>query len=491
MEQKLYYARDYGAVGDGITDDGPALSRAFREAAANEGKLILEAGKTYNGQSAENQHAYFTTPFAVERCRNFALDGQGAIISVRPGLSYLAIVDCEDFTIENLSFDLSESVYYVGTVTAVEGEEVTYETDTPVSAERCSFNGQGFTIRYNEGIQDRPHRFFREMVRLDDTHVRVSYRGEGGYAVGDTVYLPAMYIGHMIGEPVYIAGNSGKVVLRGINLWQAPSFGCAIKGNSADITFDRFNFVPSPRYDHRVKMVGWRDGFHCKDNRGALHWENCTVGVIFDDVFNISATLGEVLEVISPRKFAVVNQEFFRHYNRIINYYGQVGDELDLYHNENDVFCGRAKILEMETDAEGRSILTLDCDLPLVEAGCVVGNRSNCAPHSTVRGCDLTGTLRFRGSCTIEDTKIDLLRMWIMVEGDVEGPIPTDVRFQRCAFNGGGIEVWGYNRPKDTVLPNLAQQIRGIVFEDCVIHSQFDMAVNVKLIDSRVCCNEG
>ncbi|MBE6570513.1 MAG: hypothetical protein E7658_09915 [Ruminococcaceae bacterium] len=485
MEQKLYYARDFGAVGDGITDDGPALSHAFREAAQNEGKLILDAGKTYNIQSAENSHAYFTSPFCAGSCRNFAVDGQGAVLSVRPGLSYLVLTDCSDFTVENLSFDLSDTVYYVGTVTEVNGCEVTFETDTPVRDEGCDFNGIGFTIRYNEGIQLRPHRFFREMIRLDDHHVRIGYRETSDYLPGDMVYLPAMHIGHMYGEPVYLAGNSGRVVLRNINLWQAPSFGCAIKGNSADITFDRFCFVPSPRYDHRVKMVGWRDGFHCKDNRGAIHWENCTVGVIFDDVFNISATLGEVTEVISPRKIAAVNQEFYRHQNRIVNYYGRTGDTIEIYHTEKDTYSGIAEITAMETDETGRSILTLDRDLPSVEAGCVIGNRSSCAPGSTVRNCSLTGTMRFRGSCTIEDTEFDLLRIWIMVEGDVEGPVPGDIRFRRCVFNSGSIEVWAYNRPKNRILSRLGSEIRGIVFEDCVMDTQFDMAVNVRLIDSR------
>jgi len=368
----------------------------------------------------------------------------------------------------------------------VEGTLVTFESDTPVSHERCSFGGQGFTIRYNPGVQHRPHRFFREMVRLDETHVRVEYSQPSDYRVGDLVYLPTMYVGHMIGEPVYLGGNSGTVVLRNINLWSAPSFCCAVKGNSADITFDGVNLVPSPRFAHQIHMAGWRDGFHCKDNRGALHWENCTVGVIYDDVFNISATLGEVLEVLSPRKFAVVNQEFYRHQNRIINYYGQVGDEIVIYHNEKDIFSGRATIVDLETDEQGRSILTLDRELTGVEAGSVVGNRSNCAPGSTVKNCDLTGTMRFRGSCTIEDTKIDLLLVWIMVEGDVEGPIPWDVCFRRCELNGGSVEIWGYNRPLDKILPNLGRQIQGVVFEDCRLNTELSMAMNTRILDTRV-----
>ena len=103
-----------------------------------------------------------------------------------------------------------------------------------------------------------------------------------------------------------------------------------------------------------------------------------------------------------------------------------------------------------------------------------------------MKNCDLTGTLRFRGPCTVEDTKIDMLRMWLMVEGDVEGPIPCDIRFRNCVFNGGGIEVWGYNRPEDIVLPNLGQEIKNIVFEDCQLNCRFDMATNIVMHDSRV-----
>lgn len=38
MEKLKFRVADYGAVGDGVTDDGPAISRAGRCAAAAAGK---------------------------------------------------------------------------------------------------------------------------------------------------------------------------------------------------------------------------------------------------------------------------------------------------------------------------------------------------------------------------------------------------------------------------------------------------------------------
>lgn len=474
------YARDFGAVGDGITDDGPALSRAFRCAAENGARLVLDENRTYLVLTAENTCAHFSSAFAANHCRGFSVDGCNSVIACAPGISYVALADCADFTFTRLHFDLTQSVYYIGRVLSVEGLCVHYETDTPVVGDVCTFDGIGFSIRVNEGTQQRPHRFFEEMRRVDDFHVTVRYASDPSVAVGDCVFLPAMDIGHMYGEPFYLGGCSGHVLFRNVDIWQAPSFTCAIKSCDADITFERFCLTPSPRFAHAHKMVAWRDGFHCKDNRGAIHWESCRVDVLFDDVFNISCTLGEITAVENAHTVTVVNQEFYRHQNRIIPYGAQVGDLLDIYDNENDVFCGCARVADV-IDTDGRTTLVLDTDLVDLSVGCVVGNRMACAPDSTVQNCHLTGTMRFRGNCTIEDTDIDLLLIWIMVEGDVEGPIPRDIRFSRCVFHGGSIEVRGYNRPCDRLLPQVEQQITGIVFEDCVMDTHLWNTVDVTI----------
>ena len=48
MEKLKFRVADYGAVGDGVTDDGPAISRAAAAAAAAAGeKAVVFEPKTY------------------------------------------------------------------------------------------------------------------------------------------------------------------------------------------------------------------------------------------------------------------------------------------------------------------------------------------------------------------------------------------------------------------------------------------------------------
>jgi hypothetical protein len=56
--------RDFGAVGNGTTDDGPAITAALSAAASNLGDVVFPPGK----------YAYATSPnFAVENVRIIGL----------------------------------------------------------------------------------------------------------------------------------------------------------------------------------------------------------------------------------------------------------------------------------------------------------------------------------------------------------------------------------------------------------------------------------
>lgn len=68
------YARDYGAVGDGVTDDAPAIQAAIN-AAAPGSTIVLEAGRTY----------YLKKGLAIRK--PLALEGQGAALLLEPNSS--------------------------------------------------------------------------------------------------------------------------------------------------------------------------------------------------------------------------------------------------------------------------------------------------------------------------------------------------------------------------------------------------------------------
>ena len=104
----------------------------------------------------------------------------------------------------------------------------------------------------------------------------------------------------------------------------------AIKGNNAEMYFENVDMLPDAEDGREIHMVSWRDGYHCKDNRLPIHWNECDVGVLYDDVFNISNTLGYITEVADDNVFTAVNYELWLQGRRISPGY-RIGDVVDVY----------------------------------------------------------------------------------------------------------------------------------------------------------------
>ena len=453
--ETVLYVKDFGAVGDGVTDDGPALSDAVNAAIAGQATLEFEAGKTYYVGTSKNVSGYFTTPFVFHNADGVTVRGNGATIKVAPGLNYWVFWQCKDIRFENLTFDYVVPVYLVGKVIAKEGNTVTFETDLEPYADVYDYSGiTAFSIQYNEGIQERPHMFLTKMERTGERQVTVTY-GSHNYNVGDVVFLPNPGVGHVYAEVVYMGHGSGAQVFENITIRAASSFIMAIKGNNAEFYFENVDFLPNEDDGRAIHMVSWRDGYHCKDNRYPMHWNECDVGVLFDDVFNVSGTMSRITGIVSDTVMTITATEFDF----------AVGDVVDVYDQQKGTFCGTATIVSM-------SGLTFTLDTPLENAavGYTVANRSMCAPGSTIRNSRFTGTYRFRRDLRVENCTFELLAMWLLEDGGVEGPMPGDLDFVYCTFLGKGtIDVGAYNYSSGRTFKDIGQMMTGIGFYGCTM----------------------
>ena len=109
--------RDYGATGDGVTDDAPAIQNAIDAAGAAGGGIVYFPPGTYRVATVYSQHGGTVTgvpnddrQFLVVGYDNIQLVGDGATIfcnSVTGGfrLNMIMVFDCENVTIRNLIFD--------------------------------------------------------------------------------------------------------------------------------------------------------------------------------------------------------------------------------------------------------------------------------------------------------------------------------------------------------------------------------------------------
>ena len=436
-------AADFGIKGDGKTDDGPAIGRAVEAAMEQQATLQFESGKVYYIGSTDRSTGPFGTPFAMTGADGVTVDGGGSIFRFAPGISYYAMLDCTDVRFCNMKLDLAVTPYLVGTVKAVDGARVTYTTDIePNQGFNDSRGYTNFSIEYNEGIQNRPHVFINTMQKTASKEMKVEYQTEQhNYAVGDKVFLPNPGIGNFLSEVMYIASNTGCMVFENIEVWAAPSFIANVRDNDAEIYFENVDYIPGEENDREIKMVSWRDGYHVKDNRRPIHWNECDVGVLFDDVFNVSNTLGYITSLRNGNQFTVTQYEMYTH-GSYHPFNCRPGDVIEVF-SPKGVYAGKATVRRVIDNPNGTTDLVLEYgdELKKAEVGWLVGNRDTCAPGSTVTNSRFTGTFRFRREIRIENCVFDMLITWIREDGSVEGPIPGNVDYVNCTFNGGSIDI--------------------------------------------------
>ncbi len=435
-------AADFGVKGDGKTDDGPAIGKAIEAAIEQKATLLFESGKTYYIGSTDRNASVFASPFAMNGADGVTVDGGGSVFKFAPGISYFAMVSSSDIRFCNMKLDLSVSPYLVGTVKAVSGKTVTYDTDINPNTSSWDYGGVGFSIKYNEGIQNRPHMFIDKMHKTGDKEVQVTYTDNTHpYNVGDKAFLPNPGIGHVQSEIMYIANNTGCIVFENIEVWSAPSFIANVRSNDAEIYFENVDYIPGEENNREIKMVSWRDGYHVKDNRRPIHWNECDVDVLFDDVFNVSNTLGYITSVKNGNQFTVVNYEHYT-MGAYVAFDCREGDVIDVFSSKG-AYAGVATVRRVITNPNGTVDLVMEYgqELKKVEQGWLVGNRDTCAPGSTVTNSRFTGTFRFRRDIRIEKCTFDMLVTWIREDGSVEGPLPGNIDYIDCTFNGGSIDI--------------------------------------------------
>ena len=436
-------ASDFGVKGDGVTDDGIAIGRALEAAIEQQATLRFESGKTYYIGSTDRNANGFGSPFAMNGADGVTVDGSGSIFRFAPGISYFSIVSSSDVRLCNMKFDLSVSPYLVGTVKSVDKQYVTYTTDIePNQSYVDTRNATNFSIKYNEGTQQRPHQFINTMQKTASKEVKVEYQNEShGYQVGDKVFVPNPGIGNALSEIVYIANNEGCLAFENIEIWAAPSFIANVRSNDAEIYFENVDYIPGEQNDREIKMVSWRDGYHVKDNRRPIHWNECDVDVLFDDVFNVSNTLGYITAVKNGNQVTVTNYELYTH-GSYVAFNCREGDVIDVFSSDGK-YGGEAVVRRVISNPNGTVDLVLEYgkNLRKAEVGWLVGNRDTCAPGSTVTNSRFTGTFRFRRDIRIQNCTFDMLITWIREDGSVEGPLPGNVDYIDCTFNGGDIDI--------------------------------------------------
>ncbi|MEM7682338.1 MAG: hypothetical protein AAF288_10325 [Planctomycetota bacterium] len=454
---RVFLAEQYGVVGDGETDDGPAIQRLVAEAQAHQGptEVRFQPDRVYY---ADTGHARYL--FHLEDVQGLSLDGGGSVFLLSPNLRFMHAERCGGLRVRNLIVDFAPLPFVDAGIVAADAEERWIEVRLPRNLPEAQRPGPAtredreqlfFGIVWNPGdygVRTSMHYVVGEVT--PPAHPRAAWRiglAEGhGIDFGrihpgrSQISLPVPGVAHRYGPGHCVRIQySADVVFEDVEVWSAPWFAFGVFENLGPVSFYRTHVRPKPGSGRLTSA--WRDAFHAKQNRGPLLWDGSILTGMNDDAFNIAYHTAIFVQPESPRRFGV-RQDFPLQIASLLP-----GDELVLFHPSTGELSETLRVLEVEGETEtvfrdGEPtapvvMVEVDTDTPEWAVGSEtrLWNRTASNPDTTIRNCHVEQSCRMRSPMTIEDSVFRSL-VWFHAE-QVETPIPHDLVIRRNEFTRG------------------------------------------------------
>jgi len=490
---KTVNIKDFGAKGDGITDDGVAILNAVGNLKAGD-TLVFESNKTYY---AKNNGAGMNYIINIANANGITLKGNNTTLLIDAPKAYIEVNNSANVTIEGFNFDYKTKPAFratavssdINTTTGVAvmtaDRDIGLENNEVYQAPRDWFG----VLEMNES---RHHTYIKSYKMLDKSKRKVEVTFNVSISTtknflemlkngsSPAFVAPMPFVGHLVERAFSFSGNT-DFTMKNCNVYAISRFGFAIFNSEGTVLFNNVNIGRAPnQIDQKLFFAGWRDGFHCKQNRGKIVWENCKVADLYDDVINLSSSILYVKEV-NANKTEI--DMFWEETNGGAFDTLKSGDKLTIINTTTGQIIGSASIQRVMKQSGSTNRVLLDKALPNLASGSniLVMLDSLSAPGSEIKNCNFNGTFRFRGKLTVTNTKIHNRRMWMDIDiADnkyVEGPVPQNITFKNCAFTlDSGGEVFHISAHNSKTGSN-TYHVKNIVFDGCTGISKSRMEI--------------
>lgn len=324
----VIHIRDHGAVGDGETDDGPAVRKALATAIqGGPGTKLVFDKRTYRF----GPYRGGSSQIELTDVNGLTIEGNGATLLLHPQNGIFSIRRCLNILIRGFVIDFDPLPFTQGTIRAVRADEGVFEFELhagyplppsdAIVKKRLGEGGWrwGTVIDPKErhrrwGIPDHYRiasvdaiggRIYR--IKVTPSHKK----GLKPVLPGDRFFLPLMLTEkgeRVFGENIAVR-ESADCILEGITIYSGRSgMNYSINRNEGLITL-RNNTITFRPSSSRLCST-WKDGMHVKDNRVGPLIEGCHFEGMLDDSINISANTAMAINIISPKVFRLMGPAF-------------------------------------------------------------------------------------------------------------------------------------------------------------------------------------
>lgn len=319
----------FGAIGDGIIDDGPAIRRALEAAVkASPGSTVVFEKKRY--RLAKAGMAYHMD---LKGVKGLAIEGNGAELINTPWNNLVRLEECEDVTVRGFVIDIDPLPFTQGTITRVDEEagwfllRIHDGYDNPVEMYHRIGNkkpnwGWGVCMDPVKRIRKagaNMHFHLRDVQEVDGGLLKVwladhSRKDAPGLSIGDRFVITLKYGG---GGATFHVTRSKNCRLENNTIYTAK-YGMthSLSDNPGRIHVKGVNITFKPGTDRLISTP--KDGFHCKHNAiGPIIEEGLYEGLL-DDSINISVCPYWVRKDLGDNRYLIAEVQFSP----------RVGDEL-------------------------------------------------------------------------------------------------------------------------------------------------------------------
>ncbi|MBE7065792.1 MAG: hypothetical protein E7384_08295 [Ruminococcaceae bacterium] len=476
------YVKDYGAKGDGVTDDRKAVTKAITalKKLPKGSTLVFEPNATYY---MGNKGAAMT----LNNMKNLIVKGDNTTILIDAPAQYFIMQNNENFVLQGFNFNYKTKPYAFTTkvenvVNGAKEYSIVATLDRSLGIDKkTTFAGlESFGVLNRD--DGRYHMSIKSITPVDKDAFKYKIefnKTTAFHPIDDSLkhvekmgmIVPVPGIGHSV-EQAFTVLNNKNIMMKDCNVWSACKFMFFIRGNEGKVVFDNTNVTPDPAEEKNgdIRIVGWRDGFHCKENRAQLVWKDCTLEWVYDDIFNICCSMLKV-NSFKDKNVDLIWPETNAAYGLI-----KKGDVIRFY-SPKGIDLGSAEVVS----AKGDSVV-LKNEVEGLVKNSYAAVETLSAPNSMILNCKIKGTIRYRTPMYIYNSDIHVTRMWLAFEMAggryLEGPCPHDILFSNCNFtfdntNDKYIEIFSSSSQGEKALKNQTKKqdevfhVKNIVFFNC------------------------